>query len=140
MHFRGRLAGSYTGAVALVILALTPHLVLTGSLLPMQMLLQQGTGLSSAGLQLSEGMANAAYCLGTVVAVQLTTRLNGHRLLIGFAGVFTLGSVLAAWAPVPGLFVAGRVLQGLMTGLMLIAAVPPLVTGWPKEKMPKTPL
>jgi hypothetical protein len=117
MRFRGGLAGSYPGAVALVILALTPYLVLTGALLPMQMLLQKGTGLSSAGLQLSDGMANAAYCLGTVVAVQLTTRLNGHRLLIGFAGLFTLARRRGAGNRVPGPGQAGGSLALTVAGL-----------------------
>ena len=58
--------------------------------------------------------------------------------LVGYAAFFVFGSVLAAWAPVPGLFVAGRIIQGFATGLMLIAAVPPLVLRWPPAKPPRT--
>ena len=81
-------------------------------------------------------MANAAYAFGTVLAVQFAVHLRGRRMLLLYAALFVLGSVLAALAPTPALFTAGHVLQGLTTSLMLIAAVPPLVVGWPTSKMP----
>jgi hypothetical protein len=59
-------------------------------------------------------------------------------MLVLYASLSVLGSVMTALAPVPGLFVAGHILQGLTTSLMLIAAVPPLVIGWPTSKMPWT--
>jgi MFS family permease len=138
MRVRGPLADSYPGAVALVLLALTPYLVLTTALTPLQRLIGPDLGLSPRALQVTAGMANAAYAFGAVLGVQLTVRLPVRRVLVPAAATFVLGSVLAAWAPVPGLFVAGRVLQGLTTGMMLIAAVPPLVIGWPVSKMPVT--
>jgi MFS family permease len=138
MRFRGPLADSYPAAVVLVVCALVPYLVLTTAMTPLQQLVQKDTGLSPQALQLTGGMANAAYSFGTVLAVQLTLKLPVRRLLFLFASLFLVGSVLAAWSPTPGLFIAGRITQGLATGLMLIAAVPPLVIGWPKEKMPKT--
>jgi MFS family permease len=138
MRFRGPLADRYAGAVVLVLLALTPYLVLTTALQPLQQLISADLGLSARALQLTDGMANAAYAIGAVYAVQLSSRLPPRRLLVLYAALFIGGSVLAAWAPVPGLFIAGRVLQGLTTGLMLIAAVPPLVLGWGADKLPKT--
>jgi MFS family permease len=138
MRFRGPLADNYAGAVVLVLCALVPYLVLTTAITPLEQLLQKDTGLSPTALQLTSGMANAAYSFGTVLAVQLTMRLPPRRLLLLFASIFLVGSVLAAWAPTSGFFIAGRITQGLTTGLMLIAAVPPLVTGWPKEKMSTT--
>jgi MFS family permease len=138
MRFRGPLADYYPAAVVLVVCALVPYLVLSTALSPLDQLLQKDLGLSSAALQLTGGMSNAAYSFGTVLAVQLTMRLPVRRLLFLFAALFLIGSVLAAWAPAPGLFVAGRITQGLTTGLMLIAAVPPLVIGWPANKMRST--
>jgi MFS family permease len=138
MSFKGPLADSYSAAVALVLMALTPFLVLSSAVFPLGEVLAKGTGLTESGLQMTNGMADAAYCFGTVAAVQMLQRLPGRRLLLIFASLFVLGSVLAAWAPVGGLFTAGRVLQGLTTSLMLIAAVPPLVIGWPKERMRPT--
>lgn len=138
MEFRGPLADSYWAAVALVLMALTPFLVLSSAVFPLGEVLTKGTGLSEGGLQMTNGMADAAYCFGTVAAVQMLQRLPGRRLLLLFASLFVVGSVLAAWAPLGGIFSAGRVLQGLTTSLMLIAAVPPLVTGWPEERMRPT--
>ncbi|MCW2966816.1 MAG: putative transrane efflux protein [Solirubrobacteraceae bacterium] len=138
MRFKGPLADSYPSAVALVVFALTPYLVLSTALTPLTPLLAKGVGLSPQGLQLTSGMANAAYAFGTVAAVQLAMHLPGRRMLLVYATLFTVGSVLAAAAWTPGLFVAGRVLQGLCTSLMLIAAVPTLVIGWPESKMPRT--
>jgi hypothetical protein len=91
MRVRGPLADSYPGAVALVLLALTPYLVLTTALTPLQRLIGPDLGLSPRALQVTAGMANAAYAFGAVLGVQLTVRLPVRRVL-----------VLAAWAPGAG--------------------------------------
>jgi MFS family permease len=135
MKLRGPLADSYASAVALVVFALVPYLALSTALTPLTPVLVKSIGLSEQSLQLTTGMANAAYAFGTVAAVQLAVHLRGRRLLILYASLFVVASVLAATAWTPGLFVAGRITQGLCTSLMLIAAVPPLVIGWPVSKM-----
>jgi MFS family permease len=132
---RGPLADRYWAAVVLVLLALTPYLILSTALAPLLTMIGEDLGLSARSLQLSSGMANAAYAVGAVIAVQLASRLRPRRLLLLYAALFVVGSVLAAWAPVAGLFIAGHVLQGLTTGLMLIAAVPPLVLRWGAGKL-----
>jgi MFS family permease len=95
--------------------------------------LVKGTGLTESGLEMTNGMANAAYCFGTVAAVQMLQRLPGRRLLLIFATLFVVASAITAWAPSGGIFAVDHVLQGLATSLMLIAAVAPLVTGWPRR-------
>jgi MFS family permease len=135
VRFKGPLANSYVGAVALVVFALIPYLALSTALTPLTPILSKSVGLSEQSLQLTTGMANAAYAFGTVAAIQLAVHLPGRRLLILYASLFVIASVLVASAWTPGLFIAGRVMQGLCTSLMLIAAVPPLVTGWPVQKM-----
>lgn len=130
MSFKGPLADSYWSAVALVLMALTPFLVLSSPVFPLQEVLVKGTGLRENGLELTNGMANAGYCFGTVLAVQ---RLPARRVLLVFATLF-----VAAWAPTPGLFAAGHITQGLATSLMLIAAVPPLIIGWPVGRLRPT--
>lgn len=138
MRFRGPLADRYSAAVTLVLLALTPYLVLTTALQPLLTMIGSDLGLSSRALQLTTGMSNAAYAVGAVLAAQLASRLPPRRLLVIYAVLFVIGSVMAAWSPTSGLFIAGHVLQGLTTGLMLIAAVPPLVLRWGKDKLPST--
>jgi MFS family permease len=138
VRFRGPLADSYPAAVALVVFALIPYLALTSAMTPLTPVLSHSLGLSAQALGLASGMANAAYAFGTVLAVQFAVHLRGRRMLALYATVFVAASILTALAPSPGLFIAGHVLQGLTTSLMLIAAVPPLVIGWPTSKMPWT--
>jgi MFS family permease len=135
---RGPLADSYWSAAFLVVLALVPYLVLSTTVGAVGAQVGRDVGVGEQELSLTNGMSNAAYAVGAVIALQLTVHLRGRRLLVGYAALFVLGSVLAAWAPTAGLFVTGRILQGLTTGLMLIAAVPPLVIGWPPKRLTTT--
>lgn len=139
-ELRGPLADSYAGAVALVVSALVPYLALTAALTPLTKLIGEDLHLSRGALELTSGMANAAYAFGTVVAVQLAQHLRPRRMLLVYVSVFVVAAVVAAAAPTRGLFVAAFVLEGLCTSLMLIAAVPPLVIGWGAGKMPTTGL
>jgi MFS family permease len=138
MRFKGPLADSYAAAAALVIFALVPYLALTSAISPLQAVLTKSIGLSPQALQTTTGMANAGYAFGTVLSVQLAVRLAQRRLLLTYAVLLVIGSVMAALATVPALFIAGHILQGLCTSLMLITAVPPLVIGWPAKRMPIT--
>ena len=138
MKFRGPLANSYWSAVLLVVCALVPFLALSSALDPLLPILNKGVHLSTQALSLTLGLSNAAYALGTVLAVQLAVHYPQRRLLVVYAGIFTLGSVLSATAFTPGLFIAGHIIQGLFTSMMLIAAAPPLVLGWPTRRLPTT--
>jgi MFS family permease len=135
---KGPLADSYPSAVLLVVFALIPYLALSTAITPLLPLVSKSLGMSKQSLSLTTGMANAAYAFGTVLAVQFQVHLRGRRMLVLYATLFLVGSILAASAHTPAVFIAGRVLQGLCTSLMLIAAVPPLVIGWPASKMPWT--
>jgi MFS family permease len=59
-------------------------------------------------------------------------------MLLLYATAFLAAATLAAWAPTGVVFVVALVVEGLCTSLMLIAAAPPLVTGWPVARMPST--
>src|SRR6202012_2277221 len=60
------------------------------------------------------------------------------RMLLGYAVLLVIGSVLTAAATNGGMFIVGHVLQGLCTSLLLIAAVPPLAIGFPSNKLRDT--
>jgi MFS family permease len=138
LAWRGPLASSYWSAVAMVLAALTPFLVLSSALPPLTGMIGKEVGLGSSGLEMSAGMADAAYCFGTVLAVQLVTRLPGRRLLVLYAAIFALASLAVAAASSPEIFFAGRILQGLMTSLMLITAVPALALAFPPFRLRTT--
>jgi predicted MFS family arabinose efflux permease len=124
--------------VALVILALVPFLILTAAVFPLLPLISKSLGLSTAALDITIGLSDAAYAFGTVMAVQFAVHLPARRMLLGYVSGFVLAAVLAAWSPTGPVFIAAFIVEGLCTSLMLIAAVPPLVTGWPTAKMPWT--
>jgi MFS family permease len=136
MSRRGPLADRYGAAVALVLCALVPYLALTSAVTPLLKVLSAQVHLSMQALQLTTGMANAAYAFGTVVSVQVAVHYRQRRMLVFYAAMFTLSSVMTATAITPGLFIAGHVLQGLFTSMMLIAAAPALVTGWGSRRLP----
>lgn len=138
LGWRGPLADSYWGSVAMVLCALTPFLVLSAAVTALQSQISPSVHLGDPGMQMSAGMADAAYCFGTILAVQLTSRLPGRRLLVVYAILFTVGSVITASASSPAPFFLGRILQGLSTSLMLITAAPALVLGFPLLRMRST--
>jgi predicted MFS family arabinose efflux permease len=135
---RGPLAGSYPAAVALVVCALVPFLAVTAAVAPLTKLIGADVHLSKRALELTIGMSDAAYAFGTVLAVQFAQHLRQRRMLLLYVTVFVASAVVAAWAPARGAFVVAVVLEGLCTSLMLIAAVPPLVTGFGADRIAST--
>ena len=119
----------------MVIFALVPYLALSAALQPITPIIARDLHMSLQAMSLTSGMANAGYAVGTVLAVLLAQHLPQRRMLVLYAALLVLGSVLAAAAPEAGFFIAGHVLQGLCTSLLLIAAVPPLVVAFPISKL-----
>jgi MFS family permease len=135
---QGPLAGRYPAVAAMVMFALIPYLVLSAALQPLTPIIARDLHTSLQTLSLGSGLGNAAYAFGTVLAVQLALRLPQRRMLVLYATLLLIGSVLAASAQNAGMYIAGHVLQGLCTSLLLIAAVPPLALGYPTSKLRDT--
>lgn len=122
----------------MVTLALIPYLALSAALDPLVSIISADLHMSAQAMSLSSGLGNAAYAVGTVLAVQFAQHLPQRRMLLGYAVVLVVGSVLAAAAQNSGMFIAGHVLQGLATSMLLIAAAPPLTIGFPRDKLRNT--
>ena len=135
---QGPLAGRYPAVAAMVMFALIPYLALSAALQPLTPIIAKQLHTSLQTMSLSSGLANAAYAAGTVMAVQFAQHLPQRRMLILYATLLVIGSVLAASAQDPGMYIAGHVLQGLCTSLLLISAVPPLAIGYPASKLRTT--
>lgn len=133
-----RLRGSYALAAIIALLALCPDLVLSTSFLPLSTVQSEDLGTSLTWLQVVNGLSNAAFVVGIVAAAQLSQRYRQRPLVLGYSFVFLAGSVLAAtaWSTTP--FLVGRVLQGGATGLMMISALPPLITRFGVRRLPWT--
>jgi MFS family permease len=127
---QGPLAGRYPAAAAMVVFALVPYLGLSAALQPLSPIIGRQLHMSMQTMSLGFGLANAAYAVGTVLAVQLAQLLPQRRMMVLYAGLLVIGSLIAAAAQDPVMFIAGHVLQGLCTSLLLIAAVPPLAIGF----------
>lgn len=122
--------------MALVVCSLVPYLVLTVAVLPLGELVAASLGISRATLQVAVSLSAGAYAVGTLLAAQFAMHLPPRRMLVVYEGCFLVASVLAAAAPNATVFIPAFIAQGLLTSLMLIAALPPLVTSWPARKMP----
>ena len=131
----GPLAGRYPAVAAMVVLFLVPYLVLSSALGPITPLIGGTLHLSPQELSLAWGLANAGYAVGTVLAVQFAQHLPQRRMMLIYATLLVAGSIMAAAAAGPAMFIAGHVLQGLCTSLLLIAAAPPLFLGYPAAKL-----
>jgi len=135
---QGPLAGRYPAVAAMVTLALIPYLALSSAIDPLVPIITEQLHMSEQTMSLSSGLGNAAYAVGTVLAVQFAQHLPQRRMLLGYAVVLVVGSVLAAAAQNSGMFIGGHVLQGLATSMLLIAAAPPLTIGFPRDKLRNT--
>jgi MFS family permease len=135
---RGPLAGRYPAAATMVVFALVPFLALSAALQPLSPIIAKDLHMSAQTMSLGSGMANAGYAIGTVLAVQFAQHLPQRRMMVLYAAVLVIGSILTAAATSPGMFIAGRVLQGFCTSLLLIAAVPPLALGFGLERLRET--
>jgi MFS family permease len=122
----------------MVVSALIPYLALSAALQPLTPIIARDLHMSLQTFSLGSGLANAAYAVGTVLAVALAQHLPQRRMLVVYAAVLVIASLLTATAQDPAMFITGRVLQGLCTSLMLIAAVPPLALGFGTTRFRET--
>jgi MFS family permease/nucleotide-binding universal stress UspA family protein len=132
---QGPLAGRYPAVAAMVTLALIPYLALSAAIDPLVPIISADLHMSTQAMTLGSGLGNAAYAVGTVLAVQFAQHLPQRRMLVGYAVLLVAGSVLAASAQNAGMYIGGHVLQGLSTSMLLIAAAPPLTIGFPRDKL-----
>jgi MFS family permease len=135
---QGPLAGRYPVVAAMVVFALVPYLALSSALGPLTPHIAKELGMSAQAMNVTTGMANAGYAVGTVLAVQFAQRVHQRRMLIVYGCLLVIGSVLTAAAVDPAMFIVGHVLQGLCTSLLLIAAVPPLIIDYPAPRLRET--
>src|SRR5581483_9484422 len=111
---------------------------LSAALQPLTPVIAHQLHMSAQTMSLGSGLANAGYAVGTVLAVQFAQHLPQRRMMVLYAAVLVIGSILTAAASSPVMFITGRVLQGVCTSLLLIAAVPPLALSFGLERLRET--
>lgn len=122
----------------MVMFALVPYLGLSAALGPLTPIIGRQLHMSMQTMSLSSGLGNAAYAVGTVLAVLFAQHLPQRRMMIAYAALLVVGCVLTASAQDAGMYIAGHIVQGLCTSLLLIAAVPPLAIGFPANRLRTT--
>ena len=124
----------YPAVAAMVMSALISYLALFAALGPLTPIISKQLHMSAQTMSPRLGLGNAAYAVGTVLAVQPRAQhLPQRRMLVSYAVLLRdrvgADGSRAGW----GMFIAGHVIQGLCTSLLLIAAVPPLAIGFPRS-------
>jgi MFS family permease len=126
----------YWPTLALVLLALCPNIILTTAYYFITPAVAEGLHSGQTVLHVVEGLSNAGYAFGAIIAGYLTQRFPQRPLFLISETGFVIGCVLCALAPGVAVFAIGRILEGLMTGLLLVIAVPPLVTRFSAADLP----
>src|SRR6185295_3518676 len=106
---QGPLAGRYPAVAAMVTCALIPYLALSAALDPLVPIISEQLHMSAQLTSLGSGLGNAAYAVGTVLAVQFAQHFPQRRIMLAYAVVLVVGSVLAASAQGAGMFISGHV-------------------------------
>lgn len=95
-------------------------------------------GATPSALSVINYLSVAGYAFGALMGGFLVLRFPQRKLFLLLESAFTAGAFIAATAQGTVQIGAGQVLQGLSTGLLLVAALPPVVRGFGAAKMPIT--
>lgn len=132
------LRGSYWPTVVVSLLALSPEFILSTALGQLGATIAADLGGQPALVSMGSGFSTAALAIGAVLAADLAQRVRNRVLFMSYEGIFVAGSLLAVFASNVGFYMAGHILQGLATGMLLVAALPPLVTMFPVYRLKTT--
>src|SRR3984885_7946741 len=101
----GPLAGRYPAVAAMVVLFLVPYLALAAALQPITPLISGTLHISPQATSLATGMPNPPSAAGTARALQFPQRLPQRRMMLVYAVLLVIGSVLAAAATDAPMFI-----------------------------------
>lgn len=132
------LEGRYVPMLAVALFALIPYiLVASGATLYRDQVLHDLHATPTA-LSVIAGLSTAGYAFGALLAGDLVQRFSQRRVFFACEAVFVVGWLLSAvcWGTVS--YGTGRVLAGFATGLLLVAALPPVIRRFPAGRLPLT--
>lgn len=130
------LAGAYWPTVLLVVLATCPDLVNSTALGLVSPTVATSIGVSPTDVTWLSIVGNAALGLGATLAADTTQRFAVRRVFLSSLAFYILGSFAVAVAPDGAVLLVTRAIQGFGSGVLLIAAVPPLLSKFPDERRP----
>ncbi len=130
--------GVYGVSLLTAILALIPYIIVTSAYTLFRKQVSHDLGASATGLEIINGLSTAGYAFGALLGGDLINRFKQRRLFLICEGLFVVSCAIAGAAHAGIMYGAGRVLQGLTTGLLLIIALPPVIQRFPARRMPTT--
>lgn len=130
--------GNYPASLITAIVALSPFIVVTTAYALFTRQVGHDIHASRTALSIIAGFSTAGYAWGALLGGDLVQRFRQRHVFFAAEALFVLGCALSAIAPDVPLYAAGRVLSGLSTGLLLVAALPPVIQEFPASKLPVT--
>ncbi|OYV39324.1 MAG: hypothetical protein B7Z80_07625 [Rhodospirillales bacterium 20-64-7] len=127
--------GHYPSSVAVAIIALSPFIVVSTAALMFGTQVRHDLQMGRFASQLIAGLAIAGYAFGALTGGDLVQRFRQRNLFFICEGMFALGCLLTALAPGVVLYGFGRIFAGFGTGLLLVAAIPPVIQNFPAQKL-----
>ncbi|HEX3844119.1 MAG TPA: MFS transporter [Steroidobacteraceae bacterium] len=137
-HVSRPFEGVYGVSLPTAILALVPYIIVTSAYTLFRQQVAQEIGASPTGLEIINGLSTAGYAFGALLGGDLIQRFKQRTLFLSCEGLFIASCALCALAANSPVYGAGRVLQGLMTGLLLVIALPPVIQRFPAKRLPVT--
>lgn len=132
------LEGNYPVSLAVAIVALTPFIIVTTAYAMFSQHVQAELGVGRRATEIVEGLSTAAYAFGALLGGDLVQRFRQRRMFLLCEALFIVGTLASATAHGMLPYGAGRILSGLSTGMLLVAALPPVIQRYGPEKLPIT--
>ena len=131
MSVSDRLRGQYPATLTIALVALIPYLLVTSASSLLEQEIATDLGAGQIALAWASSMSTAGYAFGALFAGDLVQRYQRRTLFPIFATMTLAGWLLAAFAHGPWMYGVGHVLAGTSTGMLLVVALPPVLTGFP---------
>ena len=138
LHFPRPFEGIYGVSLLTAILALVPYIIVTSAYTLFRRQVSHDIAAGATALEIINGLATAGYAFGALLGGDLINRFRQRRLFLLCEGLFIASCALSGAAGGAVTYGAGRVLQGLTTGLLLVIALPPVIQRFPPQRMPTT--
>ncbi|MBV8150729.1 MAG: MFS transporter, partial [Candidatus Eremiobacteraeota bacterium] len=94
--------------------------------------------MSAMQVDLAADLGIAAYAFGALLGGDFVQRYRQRHVFLICEGLFFTGAVVCALAHNAVIFEIGFALQGFATGLLLVAALPPVIRDFPPRRLPFT--
>lgn len=133
-----RFAGHYGITLGTAIASLVPFIMFTAAFPLFRVAIIRDLHAAAVNVDIANDIATAGYAFGALLGGDLIQRFPQRRLFLLCEGTFVAGAVIAAAAPNALILAVGYTIQGLMTGFLLVVALPPVIQQFPVEKLPIT--